>query len=201
MLEKIDLTCAKNGDEESIEKIFKRYKGLVYKNSSDFFLKGADFEDIIQEGFIGLFNAIKNYDESRNIPFATYAYHCIRRQIINAVKNSNANKYKPLNEAIKSKKENLEQQERILYTTPSIFFEKPDEILLGKEFLKLLEEYLNNNLSEFERNVLSYLIKQYTCVEIAIILNDNPKRMGNTIQRIKRKIRNYLKSYMTKNVP
>lgn len=85
----------------------------------------------------------------------------------------------------------------MFYTTPSFFFEKPDEILLGKEFLKLLEEYLDNNLSKFEKNVLFYLIKQYTCIEIAIILNDNPKRMENTIQRIKRKIRNYLKNYMS----
>lgn len=197
MFKEINLTYAQNGDEESIEQIFKRYKGLVYKNSTDFFLKGADFEDVMQEGFIGLFNAIKSYDESKNIPFTTYAYHCIRRQIINAVKNSNTDKYKPLNEAIKSKKENLEQQEKMFYATPSIFFEKPDEILLSKEFFKSLQKYLENNLSKFEKKVLFYLIQQYTCTEIALILNDNPKRMGNTIQRIKRKIRNYLKSYMS----
>lgn len=197
MFKEINLTYAQNGDEESIEQIFKRYKGLVYKNSTDFFLKGADFEDVMQEGFIGLFNAIKSYDESKNIPFTTYAYHCIRRQIINAVKNSNTDKYKPLNEAIKSKKENLEQQEKMFYATPSIFFEKPDEILLSKEFFKSLQKYLENNLSKFEKKVLFYLIQQYTCTEIAVILNDNPKRMGNTIQRIKRKIRNYLKSYMS----
>lgn len=196
MLEKINLTYAQNGDEDSIEQIFKRYKGLVYKNSMDFFLKGADFEDIMQEGFIGLFKAVKSYDESKNIPFATYAYHCIRRQIINAVKKSNTNKYKLLNEAIKSKKEYLEQQ-KMFYTTPSIFFEKPDEILLSKEFFKLLQKYLESNLSKFEKKVFIYLIQQYTCIEIAVILNDNPKRTGNTIQRIKRKIRNYLKIYMS----
>lgn len=197
MLEKIDLTCAQNGDEESIEKIFKRYKGLVYKNSNDFFLQGADFEDIMQEGFIGLFNAIKNYDESKNIPFATYAYHCIRRQIINAVKSSNAYKYKPLNEAIRSKKNYLEQQEKIFYTNPSIFFKRPDEILLSMEFLKLLKKHLENNLSKFEKQVFYYFIRQHTCIEIAIILNDSPKRIENTTQRIKRKIRNYLESYMS----
>lgn len=191
MTEEDNLIDAQEGDEESVEKIFKQYNALVHKNSKAFFLKGADYEDLVQEGFIGLLNAVKNYDNSKNASFATFAHICIRRQIITAVKNSNSDKFKYLNESVGK----IEEQDKLFYRKPSITFGLPDEILLGKELLNLLEEYLSNNLSKFEKKVFYYLIKQYTYIEIAKILNDTPKRIDNTIQRVKKKIRSYLKSY------
>lgn len=112
MLEKINLTYAQNGDEDRIEQIFKRYKWLIYKNSTDFFLKGTDFEDIIQEGFIGLFIIIQI-----NINLST--------------------------KLLKVKKEFRATTKNIL-RNPFYFFEKPDEILLNKEFFKLLQKYLES---------------------------------------------------------
>lgn len=185
MIEEECLTDAQNGDEEAIEKIIKQYNGLVYKNSKDFFLKGADYDDLMQEGFIGLLNAIKSYDNSRNASFATFAHLCVRRQMISAVKNFNSDKYKYLNESI-GKIGHLEQQEKSFYTKPSINFGLPDEMLLSKELLKLLEIYLSKNLSKFEKKVLYYLIEQQTYQEIAKLLNDTPKRIDNTIQRVKK---------------
>lgn len=188
------LKFAREGDEEAIEKIIKQYNALVCKTSRNFFIKGGDSNDLIQEGFIGLFNAIKNYDESKNACFATFAHICIKRQIITAIKNSNADKFKVLNEA-SSQKNYSEHQEKIFYSKPSLSLQSPEDILLGKELVKLLQEYLNNNLSDFEKRVLYYLVKQQTYIEIAQMLNDTPKRIDNTIQRIKKKIKIYLNTY------
>ncbi|MCQ8213350.1 sigma-70 family RNA polymerase sigma factor [Cetobacterium somerae] len=189
------LKFAREGDEEAIEKIIKQYNALVCKTSRNFFIKGGDSNDLIQEGFIGLFNAIKNYDESKNACFITFAHICIKRQIITAIKNSNADKFKVLNEA-SSQKNYSEHQEKISYSKPSLSLQSPEDILLGKELVNLLQEYLNNSLSDFEKKVLYYLVQQQTYLEIAQMLNDTPKRIDNTIQRIKKKIKTYLNTYI-----
>ncbi|WP_432205107.1 sigma-70 family RNA polymerase sigma factor [Cetobacterium somerae] len=185
---------AKNGNLEAMEKIIKQYQRIVYKNSKDFFLKGGDTKDLEQEGYIGLIKAIKNYHNNTNASFATFAHICVRRQMISAVKKSNTDKYKNLNNAIQGEGYS-EKSEKIDYKTPSISLYSPEDLLLGKELVQLLNNYLDEKLSSFEKQVFYYLAQQKTYVEIADILDDRPKRIDNTIQRIKKKIKEYLEEY------
>ena len=194
MIEKEDIILAQNGDEESIEKIIKEYQGAIYKNNRSFFLKGGDSDDLMQEGLIGLIKAIKSYDETRNACFSTFANLCIRRQMITAVKNHNSDKYKNLNLAMQGEGYST-QEESIHYSRPSLGFYSPEDIFLGKELVNLLTGFLEENLSTLEKKVFTYLCKEYTYVEIADFLNEPPKKIDNTIQRIKKKILTYLGSY------
>lgn len=194
MIDKDILIQAQQGDEAAVELVLKQYHRAVYKNSQTFFLKGGDHDDLIQEGYIGLMKAIKSFDEKKEACFATFANLCIKRQMISTVKKYNIEKYKILNEAMQ--KENYsEQQEKIYYNSPSMNFHTPEEILLGKELIVFLEKYLKENLSSLEKRVFYLLAKQHTYVEIAEMLNDTPKRVDNTIQRIRKKIMIYLESY------
>ena len=197
MIEKDILIQAQNGDEEAIEEIIKQHEKIIYINSKTFFLKDGEFSDLLQEGYIGLIKAIKGYDESKESSFSTFANLCIRRQMITAIKKSNTEKYRNLNEAVYDGSY-CEKEEKIHYKRPSLMFHTPEEILLSKELIELLEKYLEENLTNLEKSVFYYLIKQQTYVEIANILNETPKKIDNTIQRIKKKIREYLEIYIEK---
>lgn len=199
MVEKNILIEAQNGNDEAIEKIMKIYENTIYKNSRFFFLKDGDFNDLLQEGYIGLIRAIKCYDEKRDACFSTFANLCIRRQMITAVKKCNSDKYKNLNQAMQGESYS-DKEEKINYKAPSLTFYTPEEILLGKELVKMLEEYLVDNLSNLEKKVFYYLIKQQSYVEIAEVLNETPKKIDNTIQRIKKKVRGYLETYTKEKV-
>lgn len=181
------INLAQNGDYEALEKVTEDYKGLVYKAAHLFFLKGGDFNDLLQEGFIGLIKAIRTFNENRNASFSTFANICIRGQIITAIKQSNSDKYKILNL-------NNEPEEEIDFKIKNNL-SSPENILLGKELTELLRFYLSNNLSFLEKQVFIYLCKEYTYIEIAKILNESPKKIDNTIQRIKKKIKQYLANY------
>ena len=100
MINKEDVLLAKQGDVESMEKIVTEYKSLIYMRNKNLFLKGADRDDLVQEGMIGLMKAIKSFDENKSACFSTFASLCIKRQIITAVKNYNSEKNKKLNAAI-----------------------------------------------------------------------------------------------------
>ncbi|MGL4977082.1 MAG: sigma-70 family RNA polymerase sigma factor [Cetobacterium sp.] len=194
MIEKKDIFLAQNGDEESIEKIIKEYQGAIYKNNRSFFLKGGDSDDLMQEGFIGLIKAIKSYDDNRNACFSTFANLCIRRQMITAVKNHNSDKYKNLNQAMQGEGYST-HEESVHYSFPSLGFYSPEDIFLGKELVNLLTSFLEENLSSLERKVFSYLCKEYSYIEIATFLDESPKKIDNTIQRVKKKILGYLNTY------
>ncbi|MGL4999842.1 sigma-70 family RNA polymerase sigma factor [Cetobacterium sp.] len=194
MIEKKDIILAQSGDEDSIEKIIKEYEGAIYKNNRSFFLKGGDSDDLMQEGLIGLIKAIKSYDDSRNACFSTFANLCIRRQMITAVKNHNSDKYKNLNQAMQGEGFST-HEENIYYSYPSLGFYSPEDIFLGKELIKLLTVFLDENLSNLEKKVFTFLCKEYNYVEIADFLNESPKKIDNTIQRVKKKILSYLSSY------
>ncbi|MGL5355865.1 MAG: sigma-70 family RNA polymerase sigma factor [Cetobacterium sp.] len=194
MIEKQDIILAQSGDEDSIEKIIKEYEGAVYKNNRSFFLKGGDSDDLMQEGLIGLIKAIKSYDDSRNACFSTFANLCIRRQMITAIKNHNSDKYKNLNQAMQGEGYST-HEENIHYSYPSLGFYSPEDIFLGKELVYLLTNFLDENLSSLEKKVFNFLCKEYSYIEIANFLDESPKKIDNTIQRVKKKILSYLSSY------
>ncbi|MGL5088874.1 MAG: sigma-70 family RNA polymerase sigma factor [Cetobacterium sp.] len=197
MIEIKDIRLAQEGNDEATEKIFQEYQNTILRNNHKFFLKGAESDDLLQEGYIGLIKAIKSFDENKTACFNTFANLCIRRQIITAVKTHNSAKYQNLNSAIMGE-EYISFEEMTKYTSPSINFYNPEEIVLGKELVKLLEKFLIETLSDLEKKVFYFLCKEYTYVEIADSLNESPKKIDNTIQRIKKKILNYLETSVQK---
>lgn len=189
-----DVILAKNGDEEAMEKVFLKYRGYILKNSKTFFIKGGDIDDLLQEGYIGLMKAVKSFDETREVCFSTFANLCIKRQIITAVKSSNSNRNQKLNSSIIGDKDiNLEDMTQ--YSKPSVNFYSPEDILLGKELVELLGEFLNNNLTLLEKKVFFYTCKQYKYNEIAELMGERSKKIDNAIQRVRKKIIAYLSEY------
>lgn len=194
MIEKLDIIRAKSGDEDSIEKIILEYQNFIYFKNKNLFLKGADKEDLIQEGLIGLIKAIKSYDEERNICFNTFASLCIRRQILTAVKKYNSEKNKNLNKAIQGGKYN-ESEEVIKYNYPSLNYYTPEQIYLGTELVHYLKKYMKENLSGLEKDIFLQMSKGYNYREIAILLDKDIKIIDNSMQRIRKKLLNYLEGY------
>lgn len=195
MDEKDEVFLAQQGDEESVERILNSYKRRIYMNSQSFFLKGGDRNDLIQEGFIGLMKAIKKYDESKEASFNTFATLCIKRQMITAIKSQNLEKHKVIHTAMQNTSHMVEEFE-ICKNICSFEYTSPEEILLGKELVRLLQDYLNKNLTKLEKKIFYYFCQQYTYIEISKILGESPKRIDNTIQRIKRKVKTHLKNYI-----
>ncbi|MGL5000699.1 MAG: sigma-70 family RNA polymerase sigma factor [Cetobacterium sp.] len=193
-MNEMDVMLAKTGDNEAIEKVFLKYKNDILRNSRNLFIKGGDVDDLLQEGYIGLLKAIKSYDNTREVCFSTFANLCIKRQIITAVKSSNSNKNLKLNTSIIGDKDvNLEDLTQ--YSKPSLNYYSPEDLLLGKELVNLLGDFLNDNLTALESKVFYYICKQYKYTEIAELLNESPKKIDNAIQRVKKKILGYLKDY------
>lgn len=187
-----DIMMAKSGNEDAIEKIFSNYKNYILRKSQGFYIKDGDVEDLQQEGYIGLLKAIKYYDEIKYNDFSNFAYLCIKRQMLTAIRNSNTVKSQGLSEAVVQ----AETLGKILYNSKkSIEFYTPEEITLGKELMSSLNKFLDIKLTSMEKKVGKYLLRQYSYVEIAKELNADPKKIDNCIQRIKRKVCIFLKKY------
>lgn len=187
-----DIMMAKSGNEDAIEKIFSNYKNYILRKSQGFYIKDGDVEDLQQEGYIGLLKAIKYYDEIKYNDFSNFAYLCIKRQMLTAIRNSNTVKSQGLSEAVVQD----ETLGKILYNSKkSIEFYTPEEITLGKERMSSLNKFLDIKLTSMEKKVGKYLLRQYSYVEIAKELNEDPKKIDNCIQRIKRKVCIFLKKY------
>lgn len=195
MDEKDEVFLAQQGDEESIERILNSYRRKIYKSSERFYLKGGDRNDLVQEGFIGLMKAIKNYDENKEVSFNTFATLCIKRQMITAIRCQNLEKHKVIHTAIQNTSHMTEEFE-ICKNICSFEYTSPEEILLGKELAELLQVYLDENLTKLEKKIFYYFCQQYNYAEISNILEEPQKRVDNTIQRVKRKVKTYIKNYI-----
>lgn len=185
---------AQNNDEEAINDLIKFYLPLVSINVKNFFLIGADREDLIQEGLLGLFKAIKYY-KSEKSSFNTFAVLCIRRQIFSAIKLANSNKNMALNEAILNSSNISEECD----TQSSLKFiideSSPEHIFFNKDKFINFKKYADRKFSKLEKQVLEYLIRGYSYKEIAKQLNTNLKSIDNTIQRIKKKSEIWINEY------
>ena len=189
-----EINLAKIGDKEAIERIMRSYKGFICKNSRLFYLNGGDSEDLEQEGYIGLIKAIRYFDCKKCDNFDVFAHLCIKRQILTAIKKSNNIGNQGLNNAILQDETTICDSENNKFEK-SIEFYTPEEIILGKEMMKLLYIFLKNNLSREEKRVLRYVIKGYTYKDIAEKLSENPKKIDNCIQRVKKKILMFVREY------
>ncbi len=187
---------AQLGDTEAINSIFEEYENFVFLKAKNYFLMGADREDLIQEGMIGLLKAIRGYDKDKLASFKTFASICIKRQLITAIKSANSQKNMALNTAIGITGESEEGRE-VPYTKglESYISYSPEELYLTKEQIDGLKDYLNNNLSSFETIVFKCMVSGLTYKDIAKKLDKKVKSVDNAIQRIKRKSEMWIAEY------
>lgn len=185
---------AKAGDEKSLNHILKKYRNFVRAKAKPFFIVGADKEDILQEGMIGLFKAIRDYDEEKTVSFRAFAELCVTRQIITAVKTATRQKHIPLNSYISLNKPMSEEDpdKTLMDMMKNSHISDPEQLIISKEEMKLIEEKTKEMLSEFETRVLSLYLKGYSYNEISEKLCKHPKSVDNALQRIKRKFEKYL---------
>ncbi len=181
-----------SGDSEAMDFLMNKYKNLVRSRARTLFLVGADKEDLIQEGMIGLYKAIRDFDASKNVSFQNFAELCISRQMYSAIKGSNTKKNQPLNNYISiDSMEVSEDRESPLEQLFGINFEKnknPEQLMLDKEAASVLEYTLVGHLSAMEKQVLHFYMKDMNYSQIAVALGKEPKAVDNALQRIKKKL-------------
>ena len=177
----------RNNDPQALNEIIERYKSLIEIRVSNYFINGAEKDDLMQEGRIGLFKAIMNYDSSKDASFNTFANLCIERQLINAVKNSNRQKHMPLNNYVSLNGSDDDSSSENIDTVLNNSVEDPLDTITKEEYMNEINDTLDKNLSDFEKNVLDLLLKGYKYDEIAQKLDSNSKAIDNAIQRIRKK--------------
>ena len=179
------------GNEQAIEYIFERYKYIVRKKAKAMFLAGGDSDDLIQEGMIGLYKAVRDYDKKKDASFMTFAGMCINRQILNAVTASNRKKNTPLNTYVSfDEPVNPEDdsQVKLVDVLKSDKEQNPERLFIDQENAESLEDKLYSVLSGFEKNVLELYMSGKDYIAIAQMLDKPPKSIDNAIQRIRNKV-------------
>ena len=184
------ISYIKQGDEQALAYLLNKYRELVNIKISKFYMVGGERDDILQEGMIGLFKAIKNFDSEKQSSFKTFANICIERQLITAIKTSNRQKHIPLNSYISlntSAYDNDEESAELIDTFNSHLIEDPLDTIMKKEYYEEVFNSLDKHLSKFERSVLNRFIKGESYVKIAEKLEAPVKSVDNAIQRIRKK--------------
>ena len=184
----------RDGDQEAMERLLEKYKGMVLGKAKSMYILGGDSEDLIQEGMLGLFKAVRDFDSGRDASFRTFAQLCVTRQLYTAVKASARKKHLPLNSAVSLssplREENGDERDEelldFLEADPS---SNPEEYLIGQEETERLEEMIEKELSPLEKQVLELYLTGMGYVEIAHVLNRDEKSTDNALQRIRAKTR------------
>lgn len=181
---------AQQGSDRAFDYLLDKYRVFVRGKSLSYYIAGADRDDIIQEGMIGLFKAVRDFSSSRGVSFKTFADLCITRQIITAVKNASRQKHAPLNSYVSLNK-SVANEENDDSTLLDIIGPgenlNPEEIIINKEKANILEVKMNQSLSKFELLVVSLYLEGYSYTQIAKALGKDTKSIDNALQRIKRK--------------
>ena len=182
----------KSGDELAFDYLMNKYKELVNIKVSKYYIIGAEREDIVQEGLIGLFKAIKSYRPDMQNSFKSFANMCIERQVITAIKTSNRQKHMPLNSYLSLNisaydEEEGESDASLLDVFNNTLIEDPLDTITKKEYYQDIENTIEKSLSDFEKKVLNKYINGKSYVEIAEDLDTPVKSIDNAIQRIRKK--------------
>ena len=181
----------KNGESEILDYLMEKYKNMVRKKARTMFLIGGENDDLIQEGMIGLFKAVLDYQPDRDAAFHTFASICVDRQIYNAIQSSNRQKHQPLNSYISLSEQDGENEEHL----GDNWGENPESIIIDQENVQDLEQEITATLSQMENQVLEYYLAGNGYGEIAWIMGKTPKSIDNALQRIRTKIREQLEQY------
>lgn len=189
------VALAQGGKSEATEYILEKYKSLVKARVRAYFLIGADKEDLLQEGMIGLFKAIRDFSAEKQASFAAFAELCATRQIVTAIKTATRQKHTPLNNYISlNKPAYSDESERSLWdSVPYASVSDPEQIVINEEEYNITSERITKNLSDFEKSVLSEYLQGKSYNEIAEAQGRSAKSIDNALQRIKRKIETNLK--------
>ncbi|SCG84119.1 RNA polymerase sporulation-specific sigma factor [Proteiniborus sp. DW1] len=185
---------ARDGDPEALEYLIKKYKNFVRAKARSYFLIGADKEDIIQEGMIGLYKAIRDYNQDKLTSFRAFAELCITRQIITAIKTATRQKHIPLNSYVSLNKPiyDEESDRTLLDVITGAKITDPEELIISREELESIESKIGEILSDLEWEVLMSYLQGKSYQEIAVDLNRHVKSIDNALQRVKRKLERYL---------
>ena len=184
----------RDGDQEAMEKLLNKYKEMVLRKAKSMYILGGDSDDLIQEGMLGLFKAVRDYDCGRDASFRTFAQLCVTRQLYTAVKASSRKKHLPLNTAIslsRPVREDGEEDEEFLDCLEADASSNPEVYLIGQEEIERLEEKIEKELSPLEKQVLELHLTGMGYVEIAHVLNRDEKSTDNALQRIRTKLKKW----------
>ena len=176
----------RDGDNRIVDYIMEKYKNLVRKEANAMYLLGGENEDLIQEGMIGLFKAVQNYEPDQNSSFFSFAKLCISRQLYSAIEASRRKKHSPLNSYV-SLYDMTEEKEPLINTMEAHKNSNPEELLVSQEYAELLESKLEESLSDLENRVMGTDYRT-----IARLLDKSPKTVDNALQRIKAKTQKIL---------
>lgn len=185
---------AQQGDEDALEYLLNKYKNFVRSKARSYFLIGADHEDIVQEGMIGLYKAIRDFKPEKLSSFRAFAELCITRQIITAIKTATRQKHIPLNSYVSLNKPiyDEESDRTLLDVITEGRVANPEDMLISQEDVGLIEDRIGQMLSSLEREVLSAYLDGKSYQEIALELDRHVKSIDNALQRVKRKLEKFL---------
>ena len=188
------LAQIKTGDGIALDQLINKYKNFVRAKAKTYFLVGADKEDIVQEGMIGLFKAIRDFKDDKLVSFKSFAEICVTRQIITAIKTATRQKHMPLNSYISLNKPVFEDdgERTLMETINHDTVSDPELLFISKEELNRIEGKINEILSPLELEVLHFYLQGKSYQQIALILNKEVKSIDNALQRVKKKIEKFL---------
>lgn len=171
------LTLARQGDSEAMSAVVAQYKGLIRSVANNFYLVGGDKDDLLQEGMLGLFNAVNNYDGNKG-SFPSFVKLCVYRQIVNAVRSNNSEKNKALAGSV---------QLSSLTEVPD-GLDNPLEVLLKKEYAQKIRRVIDGQLTNTERQVLNLFAEGYTYEDITAATGKSYKAVDGALQRARKKL-------------
>ncbi len=188
----------RDGERDITDHIMEKYKSMVKAKAKSMFLLGGEGDDLIQEGMIGLFKAIRDYDSGRDASFATFAELCVSRQMYTAVQASSRKKHMPLNSYISLYAGSIEgdrnEDAELMNALPANSGMGPEEMMIDRENTEALEQAIDRELSPFEKQVLDLYLTGMGYAEIARVLGKDAKSTDNALQRIRAKLKRFLRS-------
>lgn len=183
-MDELELIKKAKTDADSFEELYRIYEHLVYQIARNYFIMGADIDDIIQEGTIGLYKAVISFDENKQASFKTFASLCIKRQILSAIKSANTKKRKIMYQL-------FSKDEEKFYNLPSNK-ENPEESAISKENCNIIHDEIQTTLSIFEQTVLAYYIEGFSYMQISERMGVPIKSVDNALMRIRSKLSHFL---------
>ncbi|MCY0887448.1 MAG: RNA polymerase sporulation sigma factor SigH [Alicyclobacillaceae bacterium] len=194
LADEVLVECVRNGDSLALEYLIYKYRNFVRSKARSYFLIGADREDIVQEGMIGLYKSIRDFREDKLASFKAFAELCVTRQIITAIKTATRQKHIPLNSYVSLDKPVFEgESDRTLMDVIcTARVTDPEELVIHQEEFDDIEVKMSELLSDLERKVLMLYLDGRSYQEIAVDLERHVKSIDNALQRVKRKLEKYL---------
>jgi RNA polymerase sporulation-specific sigma factor len=191
------VAAARNGDDRALAALLDKYRGFARAKAHSYFLVGADREDIIQEGMIGLYKAVRDFNPELQTSFRAFAELCVTRQVITAIKTATRQKHGPLNNYVSFSRPVLadDDGERCLGDLlPTTAICDPADLVISAERIRALQEHFDTVLSDLEAEVLRLYVDGKSYQEIAEVLERHVKSIDNALQRIKRKLDGHLRA-------